>query len=168
MPIIAYMPLYPKRKKIRLESELYQGPIIVSLTMCFCGGVNVVKDRLADTIAEKLLYLQDHYKAIIYAYCILPDHMHILLGLQESEYNVLDFVKRFKSAVSLKLKGKYTQKQLWQDRFYDHIVRKDEDINKHARYILENPIRKGLVKDFLEYKHVGGSYLQSLRENQRT
>ncbi|HHT9133945.1 MAG TPA: REP-associated tyrosine transposase [Candidatus Avalokitesvara rifleensis] len=162
------MTLYPKRKQIRLESKLYRGPVSVSLTMCFCNGIDVVKGKLADAIAEKLLYLQDRYKAIIYAYCILPDHMHILLGLQDDKHNVLGFVKHFKRTVSIALKGQCPQKQLWQDRFYDHILRRDEDVDRHARYILENPLRKGLVKDFLEYKYIGGSYLQSLKENQRT
>ncbi|MFQ5862543.1 MAG: transposase [Candidatus Brocadiales bacterium] len=161
------MPLYPKRKKIRLESTLYRGPIVFALTMCFYRGVDAVKGELADTIIERLLYLQGRYKATIYAYCLLPDHMHILLGLRDSNHNVLDFVKHFKNAVSYKLKGECTQKQLWQDRFYDHVLRRNEDVNKHARYILENPIRKGLVRDFLEYKYIGDSYLQSLKQNQR-
>ncbi len=93
--------------------------------------------------------------------------MHILLGIQDENYNILDFVVQFKSDVSLKLKGRYTRKQLWQDRFYDHVLRKDEDIDKHAQYILENPVRKGLVREVLEYQYIGGTYLEALKRRQQ-
>ncbi len=38
--------------------------------------------------------------------------------------------------------------RLWQPRFYDHIVRKSEGIAEVARYIFENPDRKGLADDY--------------------
>ena len=161
------MPIHPIRKKIRLERELYQGPVVVAITICFYRGVDSVRDALADTIIERLFYAQGRYKATIYAYCLLPDHMHILLGIQDENYNILDFVVQFKSDVSFKLKGRYTRKQLWQDRFYDHVLRKDEDIDKHAQYILENPVRKGLVREVLEYQYIGGTYLEALKRHQR-
>ncbi len=161
------MPIHPIRKKIRLERELYQGPVVVAITICFYRGVDSVRDALADTIIERLFYVQGRYKATIYAYCLLPDHMHILLGIQDENYNILDFVVQFKSDVSFKLKGRYTRKQLWQDRFYDHVLRKDEYIDKHAQYILENPVRKGLVREVLEYQYIGGTYLEALKRHQR-
>ena len=36
--------------------------------------------------------------------------------------------------------------KLWQPRYYDHIVRSDEKMNAICEYILQNPIRKGLVE----------------------
>jgi len=34
---------------------------------------------------------------------------------------------------------------------YDHVLRKEESIEGVARYILDNPVRKGLVSDYKEY-----------------
>ncbi len=41
--------------------------------------------------------------------------------------------------------------ELWQINYYDHVLRSDEATEKVARYILENPVRKGLVEDFRNY-----------------
>ncbi len=161
------MPIYPTRKNIRLKRELYQGPVVAAITICFYRGIDSVRDALADTIVDGLFCVQGRHKATIYAYCILPDHMHILLGIQDENYNILDFVVQFKSDVSFKLKGRYTRKQLWQDRFYDHVLRRGEDIDKHAQYILENPVRKGMVREVLEYQYIGGTYLEALKRHQR-
>jgi putative transposase len=46
-------------------------------------------------------------------------------------------------------------KRLWQINYYEHILRKEEVTESIARYILENPIRKGLVEDFKRYPFLG-------------
>lgn len=42
-------------------------------------------------------------------------------------------------------------KDLWQINYYEHVLRSDEATEKTARYILENPVRRGLVEDFCDY-----------------
>ncbi len=42
-----------------------------------------------------------------------------------------------------------------QKDFYDHIHRKDEDLIRHVRYLLENPVRKGLAARWQDYKFKG-------------
>lgn len=43
----------------------------------------------------------------------------------------------------------------WQKDFYDHVLRTDEKIVVQVRYILDNPVRKGLVKMWEEYPFKG-------------
>jgi REP element-mobilizing transposase RayT len=45
----------------------------------------------------------------------------------------------------------------WQKDFYDHILRRDEDLIRHVRYILANPIRAGLVTDWRQYPYRGST-----------
>ncbi len=161
------MPTYPKRKNIRLDKMAYQGPLIIALTLCFYKGIDTIKMALSDKGIEAVNYIKDTYTFDIYAYCLMPDHLHLLVGLRDDKRNILDIIKHFKSKVSFELKGKHVTKQLWQDRFYDHILRKDEDIYKQARYILENPVRKGLVADFMEYRYMGGLYFEELKSTHR-
>jgi len=44
----------------------------------------------------------------------------------------------------------------WQKDFYDHIIRTNEDIAAQVRYVLDNPVRKGLVLFWQDY-HFKGS-----------
>lgn len=43
----------------------------------------------------------------------------------------------------------------WQKDFYDHIIRRFNDIATQVRYILDNPVRKGLVSSWQEYPFKG-------------
>jgi REP element-mobilizing transposase RayT len=85
-----------------------------------------------------------------------------LIGISNNEHNLLDIIKYLKSKTFFQLKSKYNTPQLWQDRFYDYIPRKDEDVYKHARYILENPVRKKMVTNFADYPYSGGIYFDDL------
>jgi putative transposase len=46
---------------------------------------------------------------------------------------------------------------VWQKDFYDHIIRDEQDLTNHIRYILLNPVRKGLVSSWREYPHKGST-----------
>jgi tRNA U34 5-methylaminomethyl-2-thiouridine-forming methyltransferase MnmC len=46
---------------------------------------------------------------------------------------------------------------LWQDGFYDHVLRREEDSPAIAAYIVANPVRAGLVKSVTEYSYSGSS-----------
>ncbi len=54
---------------------------------------------------------------------------------------------------SARLVNGYTgrDQSVWQKGYYDHAVRRDEDIELVARYIVANPLRAGLVKDIGSY-----------------
>ncbi|UJS17719.1 MAG: hypothetical protein L3J17_01345 [Candidatus Jettenia sp.] len=45
--------------------------------------------------------------------------------------------------------------RLWQINYYEHILRSDEDTRSVAYYIFNNPVRKGLVTDFKQYRFLG-------------
>jgi putative transposase len=42
---------------------------------------------------------------------------------------------------------------LWQHGFHDHAVRREEDVEQITRYVIENPVRAGLVRTIAEYPY---------------
>jgi predicted NAD/FAD-dependent oxidoreductase len=50
--------------------------------------------------------------------------------------------------------------QLWQPSFYDHGVRSTEKIDDLVIYILNNPVRKGIVDNWEDYTWIGGSLME--------
>lgn len=42
---------------------------------------------------------------------------------------------------------------LWQVNYFDHALRAEEDLAETARYIVANPLRKGLVRRLGDYPH---------------
>ena len=41
--------------------------------------------------------------------------------------------------------------KIWQNQYYDHLIRKDESYTKIMRYCLYNPVRKGIVDEPQKY-----------------
>ena len=87
--------------------------------------------------------LNDFYHNItIDNYVIVPNHIHIMLSVLGA--NTLDstiqnsVVSRFVSTWKRFCNKEYGQ-NIWQPRFYDHIIRNQEDFERHMKYICENP-----------------------------
>ncbi|MEO7343220.1 MAG: transposase [Methylotenera sp.] len=75
------------------------------------------------------------------AFVIMPDHMHWLMQLASSQ-SLSNVIKAIKSKASASVQ---LGQPIWQAGYYDHAIRKNEDIVRIARYIVANPIRVGLV-----------------------
>lgn len=97
----------------------------------------------------------------VYAYCFMPDHLHILAAGSRIDAQMINFVKHFKQNTGFWFHKKF-RRPLWQKGFFDHVVRRDEDIRAVARYILNNPVRAGLVRDFRDYPYLGSFVYNSL------
>jgi len=88
----------------------------------------------------------------------MPDHLHLLVEALAADSCLLAFVKDFKQ------RSGFVYKQscgvpLWQDGYHDHIIRGDEVVMKLARYLLENPVRVGLVRHPLDWQTLGSLVL---------
>lgn len=81
------------------------------------------------------------------AFVVMPDHLHWLLELQKNA-TLSQVVGAIKSVTAHALRM-----SLWQDGFHDHALRRDEDLLALARYVVANPLRKGLVKRLGDYSH---------------
>lgn len=84
----------------------------------------------------------------------MPDHIHWLMQLASSQ-PLSNVIKAIKSKASVQL-----GQPIWQKGFYDHAIRKDEDIQNIARYIVANPVRAGLVTRVGDYPHWDAIYLK--------
>lgn len=139
-------------KSVRLANFDYAQHVPYHIIIRAITGTRpFIRPDLAKTTCTTLQTLCDNVQAYLAAYCLMADHLHILMSPDLSGLSVGELIGRFKSlstrnAWTLNVHGK-----LWQARFYDHILRKDEDIKVVARYIYENPDRKGILADY-EYR----------------
>ena len=91
------------------------------------------------------------------AYCILHDHLHLLIGIGEtSRYNITDIIHSLKRNFTLNYKKSYNiirEINLWQKRFWDHIIRNENDFKRHIDYIHFNPVKHGITSNPEGYKY---------------
>ena len=86
-------------------------------------------------------------------FVVMPDHLHWLFGLRGDSQlgDVIRFVKSRSARLINRQDG--SSGPLWQPGFHDHAVRKEEDLQSIARYIVANPLRSGLVNSLRHYPH---------------
>ncbi|MFO1430843.1 MAG: transposase [Candidatus Competibacteraceae bacterium] len=84
------------------------------------------------------------------AWVIMPDHLHWLIQLRNMPLQQLMQGVKSRSAIAIN-RRLGTDGQVWQKGYYDHALRKEEDIKALARYIVANPLRAGLVTKIGDY-----------------
>jgi putative transposase len=143
------------RRPGRLPNVSYVSIQRYSLTLCTFERCDCFKDSEVVTHARSLLlqFARDHQFAIP-AYCFMPDHLHVLAEGLTVESTLERFMSRFKQKTGFWC-SQQKRRRLWQDGYYDRILRSDEATLTVVRYILENPIRAGLAKSIQEYPHLG-------------
>ncbi len=142
------------RKSLHLEHFDYSDPgYAYFITICTLNKSNYfANSQIAQIIADQLDYRRKHGEIKLYCYCIMPDHIHLLLSLDILYKKSLQtWVSAFKRYVSNITKKRFKIKDLWQKDFFDHIVRREESLMKIAEYIVKNPARKGMGDDWEDY-----------------
>lgn len=81
---------------------------------------------------------------------LMPDHVHWLLQLGNDK-TLSSLIRHMKAAATRNIRMVGVSEPIWQHGFYDHALRKEEDIHELARYIVANPIRAGLVNSVRHY-----------------
>lgn len=86
------------------------------------------------------------------AHVILPDHFHwLFVPLDDANFSrIVGAVKR---EITWRMKGAgQAAPRLWQDRFYDHVVRDGQDFANHLDYVHYNPVKHRVVGRAGDYR----------------
>ena len=86
----------------------------------------------------------------------MPDHVHLLAAGGQPASDGRRFITRAKQFSGYHYQRVFKER-LWQRYGYEHVLRAHEDLFRTARYILENPIRAGLVRSVRDYPYVGST-----------
>jgi len=145
---------YPKRKNPRLKAFDYSLPYIYFVTICSFEKRNIfIDDELNREVIKCLLEERDRLGLRIFVYCLMPNHIHFLIQPQKVGANISLFIKSFKSRTYKIFRDLGFNGRIWQTRFYDHIVRKKENLSDIMKYILNNPVRKNISEKWDDYPY---------------
>jgi len=160
---------FEKRKKQWLQDKDTTSSQVYQVTPARQDGLRFAwYDELLAKSAEvpKFLHRKDiteviassfqHFDGIRYrllAYCIMPNHVHVLIiPLRDSEGNDFQVAritygwKRYTANQINKLIGR--KGSLWQKESYDHLVRNEKELMNILNYIIQNPVKAGLVSSW--------------------
>ena len=144
------------RDKTELDYRRWFGKFDDYLDRILCGETFLKNEQVADLVAESIHYRDGKVYDLI-AFCIMPNHVHLVfvpLEKPESAFysltEILQSLKRHTASQSnliLDRSGTF-----WQDESYDHIIRDQAELDRIIKYVLNNPVKAGLVDDWTEWK----------------
>ena len=153
------------RKRIRTSPELYTGRGCYFLTVCTHGRAPVFANPpFARAICRHFLAAAAIDNFSLHAWCVMPDHVHLLAEGRAAECRVRDFMQRWKGGSALSFRKRYGR-ALWQRAYYDHILRPKELPHSFAWYIWLNPVRKGLCRAPQDYPWSGSQTIDWKAKN---
>jgi putative transposase len=118
-------------------------------------------------------YTLGRYPFSIAATITLPDHIHFIWTLPENSGDYSTPWRLIKShftrnwqqkngcseSASRRKKG---EADVWQRRFWEHLIRDEDDLTNHVEYIHYNPVKHGLVNAPSEWKY--SSFMNYVRD----
>jgi REP element-mobilizing transposase RayT len=141
----------------------YRGRHSYFLTFCAYRRREAFHDpAVASMVVDQILSAAARFDFAVFAYCVMPDHAHLLVRGKSPSSELKRFSKRVKQS-SGQIHRRRTGGPLWQEGYFDRIVWPEEDLSGIARYIIENPVRSGLVAAATDYPFAG-SQLWSIEE----
>ena len=124
---------------------------------------------LARGVVVALLTTAERHNWKLYSYCLMPDHLHFVAALPEGAVreidagfrgivpeSILDHIAAFKRYTTTQLWWTLGGRgRLWQRSSYDRVIWYDDSPMAAIRYVLNNPVRAGLVADWRSYPYAG-------------
>lgn len=153
---------YPVRRRIRLPRIQYsQGhAFFITIDTHKRHPWFSLHPALCKQAEALLARLSQERGTVLYAWCIMPDHAHLLL----EDGELVEYVRAFKGSLTPPARKIDPRRKLWQRSFYDHALRQEESVYRIARYIWENPVRAGLVEEPEEFSWIGSEVWPDFRE----
>lgn len=142
------------RNNLRLKNYNYQKNGYYFITIVTKNREKIlskVKNNHELQISEIGLIIEESIKYMnsenvkIDKYIIMPNHIHIIIKLENSNKSLIKLISNFKRYTSNKIKKNY-KIDVWQKSYFDRIIRSEKEYIAMNKYIDENPIKWNLDK----------------------
>jgi REP element-mobilizing transposase RayT len=139
---------FTPRKALALPREMYseEGRAFFLTTRALWGTRPFATPERCRIVLEQLAAQRSALGCWVGAYCLMPDHLHFVSGPGPTGRSVLDLLRRLHGASTNALWKTGWKGKVWQPRGYDRLIDGQRDLEEISAYILQNPVRAGLVE----------------------
>ncbi|MDR2196055.1 MAG: transposase [Gallionellaceae bacterium] len=122
----------------------------------------VLADRQSSLLVENIEYLRTSYAEVrqnhpfkTVAMVVLPEHLHVIWTLPPGDTDYATRWRLLKTGFSHRIPaGEYrrpslvqkAERGIWQRRYWEHLIRDEDDLRRHVDYIHFNPVKHGHVQ----------------------
>jgi putative transposase len=111
----------------------------------------VTHERKYILLKDTELFLSCWKKNAPFAWVIIPDHFHAVIDV--GTQSISSIIHDFKIRYSFRFRNQFGSGKVWQNRFWDHIIRDEKDLERHLNYTHFNPVKHGIIADPFEYEY---------------
>ena len=117
----------------------------------------LISDTARQALRAAITHVRQNYPFTIDAFVLLPDHFHCLWTLPKEDSDLSTRLRLIKTFITKQYgeqlgintdistsRQKRKERNLWQRRFWEHLIRDERDFAKHCDYIHYNPVRHQL------------------------
>lgn len=125
-------------------------------------GNNDLLTRHIDLLRSAVQQTRRDHPFLIHGWVVLPDHLHciISLPLDDSDFALRWRIikSRFSHALPRvehrsRARQKQSERGIWQRRYWEHLLRDQEDYTLHMDYIHRNPVKHKLVENVADWPY---------------
>ena len=114
---------------------------------CFLANPHIAE------LVKETFHRSDGYAYILYAYTIMPNHVHLLIE-QEEGHPLGKVVRTWKSRSSVMCNRALRRTgAFWQIDYFDRFIRDSKHFGAVVEYLAMNPVKAGLVSDYGAWPH---------------
>jgi REP element-mobilizing transposase RayT len=145
-------------RQSKLKSKDYQ--LFLWFDELIAGSVetpDLLSDNRCIEIISHALHYHDNVRYQLLAFCIMPNHVHVIINplLQDNDiiFSISHITYTWKKYSATQINKHMQMKgSLWQSESYDHLIRDQKELFHYLEYVMENPIKAGLVSKWYEWK----------------
>ena len=142
------------RRPLRL-SRLFDTSPLYFVTFCtHLRKPYLARDKVHAAFVAYSERAQREFNIAVGRYVIMPDHVHLFVR-GNRVFRLGPWVGALKQALAKAAKLSRAKTQIWQEGFFDHVLRSDESYAQKWSYVRENPVRAGLVKSVEDWSYQG-------------
>jgi REP element-mobilizing transposase RayT len=142
------------RRPPRLRPIFATGPLYF-VTFCTHERQRILaKDEVHTAFVLFAKRAEETFNVAVGRYVMMPDHVHLFV---RGDYNLRlgQWIGALKQALAKAARLSRAKGQIWEEGFFDHILRSDESYSQKWNYVRENPVRAGLVKSAADCPYQG-------------
>ncbi|MGH2609532.1 MAG: transposase [Tepidiformaceae bacterium] len=138
---------FPKKHRLPLEAYAERDRVFHFTVDAAIGEQPFTNRWLSDQIWRNLDGQRKTGRVVLYAACLMPDHLHLVLSAGNE--SIITWLQAFKSYTTRFWWKTGRRGSLWQDSSWDRAVRTSRgDFGKVIAYVTRNPVAGGLVEEW--------------------
>ncbi|HTS17484.1 MAG TPA: transposase [Verrucomicrobiae bacterium] len=145
---IRHMPDDPHKHLRRLERVWLESPVYFATACTYRRQPILAATAVADILTEEWRAAAERHRWLVGRYVIMPDHVHFFCSVQSNAKRLSEFVRLWKQWTTKRAVAALAKRgpaRLWQQGFFDHVLRSEESYAQKWEYVRQNPVRAGLI-----------------------